>query len=271
MTARQDAKGTAMSVIENLFGVAGKSVVITGGSRGIGAAIAETFVWAGARVYICARRAAEVEETAHQLSAFGTCRAIAADLSSETGRQAFIAALMAHETALDVLINNAGTIWAAPLAEYPETGWDKVFDLNVKGLFFFIRDLVPMLRAAGRPGAPARVINVGSIDAFHVPRHETFAYSASKAAVHHLSAHLAHRLAPDHITVNVIAPGLFPSRMLAGTLEARGEEALVAPIPLRRLTGPDDMAGAAVYLASKAGAYVTGAVLPVDGGFATTL
>lgn len=260
-----------MSVIEDLFGVAGKSVVITGGSRGIGEAIAETFVKAGARVYICARRASEVQETAARLSGFGHCIGIPADLSNEAGRKAFIAALSEHEQSLDVLINNAGTIWAAPLAEYPEDGWDKVFDLNVKGLFFFIRDLVPLLAKSGRHGAPARVINVGSIDAFHVPKHETFAYSSSKAAVHQLSLHLASRLARDHITVNVIAPGLFPSKMLAGTLESKGEEALVAPIPLKRLTGPSDMAGAAVYLASAASAYVTGAVLPVDGGFATLL
>lgn len=260
-----------MSVIEDLFGVGGKSVVISGGSRGIGEAIAETFVRAGARVYICARRAAEVEETAARLSAFGICRGIPADLSTEAGRKAFIRELQQHERQLDILVNNAGTIWAAPLADYPEDGWDKVFNLNVKGLFFFIRDLVPMLKEAGQHGAPARVINVGSIDAFHVPKHETFAYSSSKAAVHQLSAHLAHRLAPEHITVNVIAPGLFPSKMLAGTLEAKGEEALVGPIPLKRLTGPSDMAGAAIYLASKAGAYVTGAVIPVDGGFATTL
>ena len=260
-----------MSVIEDLFGIRGKSVVITGGSRGIGEAIAETFVRAGARVYICARRAAEVEETAKRLSAFGICRGISADLSTEVGRKALIAALQQHEGQLDVLINNAGTIWAAPLAEYPEDGWDKVFNLNVKGLFFLIRDLVPMLKASGRHGAPARVINVGSIDAFHVPKHETFAYSSSKAAVHQLSAHLAYRLAPEHVTVNVIAPGLFPSKMLAGTLEDKGEEALTAPIPLKRLTGASDMAGAAIYLASRAGAYVTGAVIPVDGGLATTL
>lgn len=260
-----------MSVIEELFGVRGKSVVVTGGSRGIGEAIAETFVRAGARVYICARRADEVAATAERLSAFGHCRGLPADLSSEEGRRSFIADLMQHEDSLDVLINNAGTIWAAPLAEYPESGWDKVFDLNVKGLFFFIRDLVPLLSKAGRHGAPARVINVGSIDAFHVPKHETFAYSSSKAAVHHLSAHLASRLAREHITVNVIAPGLFPSKMLAGTLESKGEEALVEPIPLKRLTGPSDMAGAAIYLASAAASYVTAAVIPVDGGFATTL
>lgn len=260
-----------MSVIEDLFGVRGKSVVVTGGSRGIGEAIAETFVRAGARVYICARRAEDVAATAARLSEFGHCHGLPADLSSEAGRQAFIQDLMQHEDSLDVLINNAGTIWSAPLAEYPESGWDKVFDLNVKGLFFFIRDLVPMLAKAGRHGAPARVINVGSVNAFHVPKHDTYAYAASKAAVHHLSAHLAKRLARDHITVNVIAPGLFPSKLLTSTLESKGEDEVIAPIPLKRLTGPSDMAGAAIYLASAAGAYVTAAVIPVDGGYATTL
>ncbi|NKC04952.1 SDR family oxidoreductase [Brucella haematophila] len=257
--------------MEELFGVRDKSVVITGGSRGIGEAIAEIFVKAGARVYICARRAEEVNATAARLSEFGHCKGLSADLSAEAGRKAFIADLSQHESSLDVLINNAGTIWAAPLAEYPESGWDKVFDLNVKGLFFFIRDLVPMLAKAGRHGAPARVINVGSIDAFHVPKHETYAYSSSKAAVHHLSAHLAAQLAPQHITVNVIAPGLFPSKMLANSLETKGEEVLIEPVPLKRLTGPNDMAGAAIYLASAASAYVTAAMIPVDGGLATTL
>jgi NAD(P)-dependent dehydrogenase (short-subunit alcohol dehydrogenase family) len=203
----------------------------------------------------------------------GTCHAlpVAADISTAEGRAAIVAALQAHEPRLDILLNNAGAIWAAPLAEYPESGWDKVFDLNVKGLFFLIRDLVPMLAAAATPQNPARIINIGSIDGFHIPKHETYAYSASKAAAHQLSIHLADQLAPRHITVNVIAPGMFPSRMLQGTLDRVGEEKLLEKVPLKRLTGDDDMAGAALFLASRAASYVTGVVLPVDGGTATTL
>ena len=129
----------------------------------------------------------------------------------------------AREQSLDILINNAGALWAAPLADYPEAGWDKVFDLNVKGLFFLIRELVPLLARAASKEIPARNINIGSIDGFHVPAHETYAYSSSKAASHHLSTHLAAQLAPRNITVNVVAPGMFPSRMMAGTLERLGE------------------------------------------------
>jgi NAD(P)-dependent dehydrogenase (short-subunit alcohol dehydrogenase family) len=164
---------------------------------------------------------------------------------------------------------NAGALWSAPLAEYPETGWDKVFDLNVKGVFFLIQALLPVLEAAATAENPARIINVGSINALRIPNHETYAYTASKAALHNLTRHLASQLAPRHITANVIAPGLFPSKMLAATIEKKGLEATAEPIPLKRLTAPSDMAGAAIFLASKAGSYLTGAVLPVDGGFAT--
>lgn len=260
-----------MEVINELFGVAGKRVLITGGSRGIGKSIAEAFVKAGARVYVCSRDAQACEDTAKELREFGSCTALACDISSAEDRQRLVESLKSHEAALDVLINNAGAIWAAPLAEYPESGWDKVFDLNVKGCFFIIKELVPMLEAAGAAGNPARIINVGSIDAFHVPHHETYAYPASKAALHHLTRHLAAQLASRHISANIIAPGLFPSKMLAGTLQQKGMEAMVAPIPLKRLTAPSDMAGTAIYLASKAGSYLTGAMVPVDGGMATTL
>lgn len=260
-----------MNVIEELFGVAGKSVLVTGGSRGIGRSIAEAFVKAGARVYISSRDAEACNTTAAELSQFGSCKALPCNVSSADDRQRLAQELGKHEKSLDVLINNAGAIWAAPLQEYPESGWDKVFDLNVKGTFFLVKELVPMLAAAGKPGAPARIINVGSIDGFHIPGHETYAYSSSKAALHQLTRHLAAQLASRHITANIIAPGVFPSKMLAGTLESKGLETMLEPIPLKRLTGPSDMAGAAIYLASKAGSYVTAAVLPVDGGMATTL
>jgi NAD(P)-dependent dehydrogenase (short-subunit alcohol dehydrogenase family) len=260
-----------MDYVSELFGVSGKSVLITGGGKGIGQAIAEGFVRSGARVYICSRDRDSCRATADELSQYGSCTALACNIASAEDRRRLVEQLKGYESSLDVLVNNAGAIWAAPLGEYPESGWDKVFDLNVKGCFFLIKELVPMLAAAATHESPARIINVGSIDGFHVPGHETYAYSSSKAALHQLTRHLASQLAPRHITANVIAPGVFPSKMLAGTLERKGLDAMLAPVPLKRLTGPSDMAGAALYLASKAGAYVTGAVVPVDGGMATTL
>lgn len=262
-----------MSYLDDIFGVAGKRVLVTGGGRGIGESIAEGFVKAGAKVYICSRNAGKCEETAKRLSALGNCTAlpVKGDVATVEGRSAIVSAITECEDKLDILVNNAGALWAAPLADYPESGWDKVFDLNVKGIFFLIRDLVPLLEAAGRKDDPARVINIGSIDGFHIPKHETYAYSSSKAAAHQLSIHLADQLARRHITVNVIAPGMFPSKMMQGTLDRVGEDKMVEKVPLRRLTEPDDMAGTAIYLASRAASYVTGAVVPVDGGTATTL
>lgn len=262
-----------MSVLDHYFGVAGKVVLVTGGGRGIGESIAEGFVKAGAKVYICSRKPEACAETAERLAAFGTCIAlpVAADIATAEGREAVVREMKARETRLDVLINNAGAVWAAPLEEYPESGWDKVFDLNVKGVFFLVRDLVPLLQAAATKAEPARIINIGSIDGFHIPVHESYAYPASKAASHHLTRHLADQLAKRNITVNVIAPGYFPSKMLKGRLEKEGEDKLLEVIPMKRLTGADDMAGTAMFLASRAASYITGAVIPVDGGTATTL
>jgi NAD(P)-dependent dehydrogenase (short-subunit alcohol dehydrogenase family) len=255
-----------LSVIEELFGVRGKSVLITGGSRGIGLAIAEAFVKAGARVYICSRDTANCSAAAKELQAHGSCEALSCDVSSADDRQRLAASLKASEGSLNVLVNNAGAVWAAPLAEYPESGWDKVFDLNVRGTFFLIKELVPLLAAAATPEDPSRIINIGSMNAIRLPQHETYAYPASKAALHHLTRHLAGQLAGQHIIANVIAPGLFPSKMLEASVERKGMEKLIEPIPLKRLTSPSDMAGATIYLASKAGSYVTGAVISVDGG-----
>lgn len=262
---------TDTAPFDDLFGVAGKTVVVTGGSRGIGLAIAEGFVRAGARVYICSRNAEVCDAAAKQLSEYGECHSIPADLSTVDAAKEFAAALAGREQKLDVLVGNAGAIWAETLDDYPESGWDKVFDLNVKGMFFLVQALVPLLRAGATPRDPARIITVGSIDAFHVPNHETYAYTASKAAAHQVSKHLAAQLAPESITVNVIAPGMFKSKMMQGTIDSKGEETVLEPVPLKRFADAADMAGTAIYLASRAGAYVTGAVLPVDGGTATTL
>jgi NAD(P)-dependent dehydrogenase (short-subunit alcohol dehydrogenase family) len=258
-------------LLRELFGVSGKVVLVTGGSRGIGRSIAEGFVKAGSRVYVCGRKADTCEQAARDLSAFGECHAIPADLGTVEGCRALAVDLADRETRLHVLVNNAGALWAQPLADYPESGWDKVFDLNVKGSFFLVQALLPLLVAAAAQDDPARVINIGSIDGFHVPGHETYAYTASKAALHQLSRHLAKTLASSGITVNVIAPGMFPSKMMQGTIEARGEDAVLERVPLKRFASDADMAGAAIFLASRAAAYVTGTVLPVDGGTATTL
>ncbi|MBI3769846.1 MAG: SDR family oxidoreductase [Deltaproteobacteria bacterium] len=254
--------------MKDLFSIEGKTALVTGGSRGIGLMIARGFVEAGAKVYISSRKAAECDKVAAELSRSGTCVAIPADLSTEAGANGLAAALAAREPALHVLVNNAGVNWGASLAEYPDSAWDKVLALNVKGVFHLTRALVPLLEKGVRPGDPARVINIGSIDGLRVPMLETYAYSASKAAVHHLTRALAQRLAPQGITVNAVAPGPFESKMMAETLRTFGDM-IVAACPLGRIGEPEDMAGVAIYLASRAGAYVTGAVIPVDGGITT--
>jgi NAD(P)-dependent dehydrogenase (short-subunit alcohol dehydrogenase family) len=257
--------------IGDLFNLEGKLVLVTGGTRGIGLAIAEGFVKAGSRVYICSRKAEACDDAANGLSQYGECHGVPADLATVAGCRTLSDAIARRESKLHVLVNNAGALWAESLAGYPESGWDKVFDLNVKGTFFLVQAMSPLLEEAATPEDPARIINIGSIDGFHVPRHETYAYSASKAALHQLSRHLAARLAPSSVTVNVIAPGMFMSKMMKATVELRGEEAVLERVPLKRFASPSDMAGAAIYLASRAGSYVTGVVLPVDGGTATTL
>jgi NAD(P)-dependent dehydrogenase (short-subunit alcohol dehydrogenase family) len=253
--------------MSDLFSIAGKSALVTGGSRGIGLMIARGYVEAGARVYISSRKADVLDEVAAELSKVGECHAIAADLSTEAECRRLAEAIAARESSLDILVNNAGATWGAPLEQFDEAAWERALALNVKGVFHLTKFLLPLLEAAGSPDEPARVINIGSIDGIRVPLMDNYSYSASKAAVHMLTRHLAKRLAP-RVTVNAIAPGPFESKMMAATLEAFGEQ-IAAGAPLKRIGHPDDMAGAAIYLASRAGAYLTGAVIPVDGGIAS--
>jgi len=253
--------------VTDLFSITGKTALVTGGSRGIGRMIATGFVRAGADVYVSSRKADACDELAAELSKIGTCTSLPADLSTEPGCRALAAALTERESELHILVNNAGNTWGAPFETFDDAAWDRVLALNVKGVFHTTKFLTPLLRAASGTDDPARVINIGSIDGIQVPVLETYSYSASKAAVHQLTRHLAKRLAPS-ITVNAIAPGPFESKMMAATLEAFGEQ-IAAGAPLKRIGRPDDVAGTAIFLASRAGAYLTGAVIPVDGGIAT--
>jgi NAD(P)-dependent dehydrogenase (short-subunit alcohol dehydrogenase family) len=270
-----------------LFDISGKTALVTGGGRGIGLMIARGFVEAGATVYISSRKAEVCDRVAAELSEIGradaaeprtaergshvrgACVSIPADLSSDDECDRLVAELQQRTDRLHILVNNAGATWGAPLADYPGEAWDKVMHLNVKAPFLMTRALVPLLEAAASADDPARVINIGSIDAIQVPLMETYAYSSSKAAIHQLTRHLARQLGPRHITVNAVAPGPFESKMMAETLRNFGDS-IARSSPLGRIGRPDDMAGVAIYLTSRAGAYVTGAVIPVDGGIATT-
>lgn len=260
-TAAQDG---AINVRE-LFSIQNKVALVTGGSRGIGLMIARGYIEAGAKVYISARKKEACDQAAHELSKLGPCVSIPADLSTGAGCKQLADEIARRESALHILVNNAGATWGAPVGDYPETGFDKVMDLNVKSVFLLTQDLLPLLEKASKPGDPARVINIGSIDGLSVPFLDTFAYPASKAAVHHLTRVLAVKLGQRGITVNAIAPGPFESKMTEWML-ANYRDRIAGNCPLQRIGEPPDMAGAAIYLASRAGAYVNGAVIPVDGG-----
>ncbi|WP_422743115.1 SDR family oxidoreductase [Mycobacterium sp. WMMD1722] len=249
-----------------MFSLDGKVAVVTGGGRGIGVMIARGLLQAGAAVYLSSRKEAELDAAVAELSPLGRVEAIPADLGTAEGVQTLTAALTEREQAVHALFNNAGANWGAPFEEFPESAFDRVFDVNVKGVFLLTRALVPLLRAGATDDDPARVVNTGSVDGFHTPERgrNNFSYSASKAAVHMLTQQLAGELAP-RILVNAIAPGLFPSRMTKVLLSAGAEE-VGRHLPLGRVGAPDDMAGIAVFLASRASSYITGAVIPVDGG-----
>ena len=257
-------------VLQRLFGVEGKQVVVTGGSRGIGEMIARGFVEAGADVFISARKAEPCDATAAELDATGpgSCTSIPADLSGQDGVD-LLGAVVRERTGgrLDVLVNNAGATWGAPIEEHPESAFDKVFGINVKGPFLLTQALLPELRAAGSAEDPSRVINVASVDGLKNPAVDSYAYSATKAGIIALSRHLAKRLVRDHINVNVLAPGPFESKMMAFALATdEGRHAVAGGVPRRRIGEPDDMAAAAIFLASRASSYVVCHTLVVDGG-----
>ena len=251
--------------INDLFSVAGKVAIVTGGSRGIGRMIAEGFVENGVRTYITARKADACAETAAELSKKGECIALPADLSTKEGREAFVAEITAREAKIDILVNNAGAAWGASFEEYPDEGYDKVMDINVKAIFTLTRDLMPLLKQGASQQNPSRVINIGSIDGLRVSTMDNFAYGASKAAVHFLTKNLALRLGPKGVTVNAIAPGAFQSNMMNATLE-KFQDKIESENPLGRIGSPEDMAGLALYLASNASKYLTGQVIALDGG-----
>ncbi|SCF36300.1 NAD(P)-dependent dehydrogenase, short-chain alcohol dehydrogenase family [Micromonospora purpureochromogenes] len=254
-----------------LFSVADKTVLVTGGTRGIGLMIARGFVQAGARVIVSSRKADVCAAVAKELSTEGRCEGVPADLSHDAGAEGLAAAVRERTgDRLDVLVNNAGATWGAPLEAYPESAFDKLWAVNVKAVFRLTTALLPALRAAATADDPARVINIGSVDGIRVPFMEVYAYSATKAAVHMLTRSVAHQLAGEQITVNAIAPGPFESKMMAFALQdPASRSAIEQQVPLGRIGRPEDMAGTAIYLSSRAGAYLTGAVIPVDGGLTT--
>lgn len=250
----------------DMFDISGRVAVITGGSRGIGRMIAEEFVRRGVRTYITARKADACLQTAAELSEHGECIALPRDLSDAAGIAGFVAELSERESQLDILINNAGAAWGAPFDEFPEAGWDKVMNINLKSVFFLTQQLAPLLRASATAERPAKIINIASIDGIYVTDTESYSYVASKAGLIHLTRRLAKRLVKEQIYVNAIAPGAFASDL--NVFARDNPEGVVGLVPSKRLGRPEDMAGTAVYMVSRAGDYLVGITLTVDGGVA---
>ena len=255
--------------MSDLFDLSGRVALVTGGYRGVGRMIAEEFVERGVRVYITGRSADRVIAAAKELGAKGECIGIPNDLSSMDGVTELADAISGRESTLDILVNNAGTGWHASFDDLPEKGWDKTFNLNIKAPFFLIQQLRPLLAKAGSLDRPSKVINISSVDSLYMPPDESYPYPASKAALNHLTRKLASRLAKDHIHVNAIAPGAFESEMNPAAVER--PDLLEAFVPAARVGRPSDIAGTCVYMASRAGDYLLGVVLAVDGGVTQAL
>ena len=259
---------------ENLFSIDGKVALVTGGSRGIGEMIAAGFLANGAKVYISSRKADVCDATARRLmdQFGGECVSVPANLADIEGINTLATEIEKNESQLDILVNNAGVSWGAPIEEFPELGWDKVMDTNVKGVFFTIQRLLGLLEASGSPEDPARVINIGSIDGIKAPAFETFSYGPSKAAVHYLTRHLGGQLVGRNIIVNAIAPGPFPTWMLSTGVGGGGDvqntdwDAVARTNPRRRVGTAEDIAGLAIFLSSRASAFTVGEVITCDGG-----
>lgn len=255
--------------LTHLFDVSGKVAIVTGGSRGIGEMIAEGLVVNGVRTYITARKAEACDHTAARLSELGHCVSLPADLSTPEGLASFVGRFGEHEDQLNILANNAGAAWGAPIGEFPEMGFDKVFDINVKAPFMLTQALLEPLTAAATADDPGRVIMTGSIDGIRVPVGDNFSYSASKAGVHMLARHMAKFLTDRDVTVNCIAPGPFESKMMSYRLDDPASRASIEKSnPRGRIGTPEDVAGTVIWLASRAGAFINGATIPVDGGIA---
>ncbi|HSG89911.1 MAG TPA: SDR family oxidoreductase [Pseudomonadales bacterium] len=262
--------------MNDLFSVAGRTALVTGGSRGIGEMIAAGFLANGAKVYISSRKAKVCDETAKRLMGTfgGECISLPADLSAVAGAEQIAAQLGEREAQLDILVNNAGVAWGAPLEAFPESGWDKVFDTNVKGVFFLTQKLLPLLRKAASAESPARVVNIGSVDGIKTPGFDNYSYGPSKAAVHHLTRVLAAKLVGEHILMNAIAPGPFPTWMLSTGVGFGGKtdgddvdwDAVGAANPSGRVGTPEDIAGLTLFLCSRASNYVVGQTIACDGG-----
>ena len=256
--------------MNDLFQLNNKSALVTGGSRGIGEMIATGFVSNGVKTYISSRKADACDATAARLSEQGECVSIPCDLSSMDGVRYLADAIAEREESLDILVNNAGATWGEPLESFPETGWDKIMAINLKAPFFLTQALLPLLKKAASHEDPARIINIGSISGLHVGNLPTYSYGPSKAGIHDLTRILAADLVSRHINVNAIAPGPFESQMMAHTLKTMGDQ-VIERVPRKRIGEPSDMAGAAIFLSSKASSFVTGVVLPVDGGITGTI
>jgi len=251
----------------NLFSLSGKKAIITGGSSGIGAMIAKSFVQNGVKTYITSRKREALEEKAKEFSNYGECIALQSDLSSNKGILEFVRAISELESGIDILVNNAGTSWGASIEEFPEHGWDKVMDINLKSIFFLTQKLLPLLKISGTPEDPARVINIASINGITHPNMPTYSYSSSKAAVIQLTRHMGADLAKENININGIAPGYFPSKMTSHIEhDEKMTEFVLDRIPIRRMGKPEDIAGAAIYLSAIASSWVCGETIVVDGG-----